>query len=133
MRFYILKNQKYINMEIPKILKKQIDDLFVGIEGRELHDRDLTGCFTDSIVFHKDGKPLFMLSKNIMDGIDLRIFPSMSNVVLFGYEQSPTMQEYFEDKFREEIGLDFDMSYIMGRKLERDYLDILIPLLKEFP
>jgi hypothetical protein len=43
------------------------------------------------------------------------------------------MQEYFEDKFREEIGLDFDMSYIMGRKLERDYLDILIPLLKEFP
>lgn len=133
MRFYILKNQKYINMEIPKILKKQIDDLFVGIEGRELHDRDLPGWFTDSIVFHKDGKPLFMLSKNIMDGIDLRIFPSMSNVVLFGYEQSPTMQEYFEDKFREEIGLDFDMSYIMGRKLERDYLDILIPLLKEFP
>jgi hypothetical protein len=74
-----------------------------------------------------------MVSKNIMDGIDLRIFPSMSNVVLFGYEQSPAMQEYFEDKFREEIGLDFDMSYIMGRKLERDYLDILIPLLKEFP
>ena len=131
MRFYILKNQKYINMEIPKILKKQIDDLFVGIEGRELHDRDLPGWFTDSIVFHKDGKPLFMLSKNIMDGIDVRIFPSMSKVVLFGYEQSPAMQEYFEDKFREEIGLDFDMSYIMGRKLERDYLDILIPLLSE--
>lgn len=133
MRFYILKNQKYINMEIPEAIKKQIDDLFVGIEGRELHDRDLPGWFTDSIVFHKDGKPLFMVSKNIMDGIDLRIFPSMSNVVLFGYEQSPTMQEYFEDKFREEIGLDFDISYVMGRKLERDYLDILIPLLKEFP
>ena len=116
--------------EIPEVLKKQIDDLFVGIEGRELHDRDLPGWFTDSIVFHRNGKPLFMVSKNITDGIDVRIFPSMSNVILFGYEHSPEMEEYFEEKLREELGLDFDMSYVMNRETERKYLEILIPLLK---
>jgi len=126
-----LKNQKYINMEIPEILKKQIDNLFIGIEGHELHDRDLPGWFTDSIVFHRDGKPLFMVSKNIMEGIDVRIFPSTSNVILFGYEHSPEMEEYFEEKLRDELGLDFDMSYIMNRETERKYLEILIPLLKE--
>lgn len=116
---------------IPEVLKKQIDDLFVGIEGRELHDRDLPGWFTDSIVFHRNGKPLFMVSKNIMDGIDARIFPSMSNVILFGYEHSPEMEEYFEEKLREELGIDFDMSYVMNRETEKKYLEILIPLLKE--
>ena len=103
-------------MEIPEILKKQIDNLFVGIERRELHDWDLPGWFTDSIVFHKNGNPLFMVSKNLMEGIDVRIFPSTSNIILFGYEHSSVMEEYFEEKVREELGLDFDMSYVMDRK-----------------
>lgn len=117
--------------EIPEILKKQIDDLFVGIEGRELHDRDLPGWFTDSVVFHRNGKPLFMVSRNMMLGIDVRIFPSTSNIILFGYEHSPEMREYFEEKLINELGLDFDMSYVMNRETERKYLEILIPLLKE--
>lgn len=116
--------------EVPEILKKQIDDLFVGIEGHELHDRDLPGWFTDSVVFHRNGKPLFMVSRNMMMGIDVRIFPSMSNVILFGYEHSPEMTEYFEEKLKDELNLDFDMSYVMNRDTERKYLEILIPLLK---
>jgi hypothetical protein len=40
------------------------------------------------------------------------------------------MEEYFEEKLREELGLDFDMSYVMNRDTERKYLEILIPLLK---
>jgi len=117
--------------EIPEILKKQIDDLFVGIKGHGLHDRDLPGWFTDSIVFHRNGKPIFMVSRNMMMGIDVRIFPSMSKVILFGYEHSPEMTEYFEEKLREELGLDFDMSYVMNRETERKYLEILIPMISE--
>ena len=39
--------------------------------------------------------------------------------------------KYFEEKLRDELGLDFDMSYVMNRETEKKYLEILIPLLKE--
>ena len=65
-----------------------------------------------------------------MDFIDLKVFPSVSNLILYGYEQSPEMQEYLEKSIKEKMGLDFDMSYIMNRDEEKRYLDILIPLLQ---
>jgi hypothetical protein len=41
------------------------------------------------------------------------------------------MGEYFEEKLREELGIDFDMSYVMNRETERKYLEILIPMISE--
>jgi hypothetical protein len=112
-------------MEIPEAIKKQIDNLIDGVVPYELHDRDLPGWFTDSILFHDNGKPIFILSKNIMEFIDLRIFPSMSNLILYGYGRSPSIEEYFEKRVKEKIGMDFDMSYLLDRKTERKYLEAL--------
>jgi hypothetical protein len=95
-------------MEIPEAIKKQIDNLIDGVVPYELHDRDLPGWFTDSILFHDNGKPIFILSKNIMEFIDLRI-----------------IEEYFEKRVKEKIGMDFDMSYLLDRKTERKYLEAL--------
>lgn len=116
-------------MELPEVLKKQIDNLIDGVVPYKLHDRDLPGWFTESTVFHDNGKPIFMISKNIMDFIDLRIFPSMSNLILFGYGQSPSIEEYFEKRVKEKIGMDFDMSYVLDRETERKYLKSLKEIL----
>jgi len=116
-------------MELPEVLKKQIDNLIDGVVHYELHDTDLTGWFTENIVFHDNGKPIFMISKNIMDFIDLRIFPSMSNLILFGYGQSPSIEEYFEKRVKEKTGMDFDISYVLDRETERKYLESLKEIL----
>jgi hypothetical protein len=60
-----------------------------------------------------------------MEFIDLRIFPSMSNLILYGYGRSPSIEEYFEKRVKEKIGMDFDMSYLLDRKTERKYLEAL--------
>jgi len=116
-------------MELPEVLKKQIDNLLDGVVPYELHDTDLPGWFTESIVFHDNGKPIFMISKNIMEFIDLRIFPSMSNLILFGYGQSPSIEEYFEKRVKEKTGMHFDMSYVLDRETERKYLKSLKEIL----
>jgi hypothetical protein len=84
----------------------------------------------DTAVLHKDGKPYFVLLRNVMDFIDLKVLPSVSNLILYGYEQSPEMQEYLENRIKEVHGWDFDMSYVMNRDEEKRYLDILTPLLQ---
>ena len=117
-------------MELPEVLKKQIDDIVDGLKFQELEDRTLPGFAYDTAVLHKDGKPYFVLLRNIMDFIDLKVLPSVSNLILYGYEQSPEMQEYLEKSIKEKMGLDFDMSYIMNRDEEKRYLNILIPLLQ---
>lgn len=117
-------------MELPEVLKKQIDNVVDGLKFQELEDRTLPGFVYDTAVLHKDGKPYFLIIRNIMDFIDLKVFPSVSNLILYGYEQSPEMQEYLENSIKEKIGLDFDMSYVMNRKEEKRFLDILTPLLQ---
>ena len=121
---------KINNMELPEVLKKQIDDIVDGLKFQELEDRTLPGFVYDTAVLHKNGKPYFVIIRNIMDFIDLKVFPSVSNLILYGYEQSPEMQEYLEKSIKEKMGLDFDLSYIMNRDEEKRYLDILIPLLQ---
>ena len=117
-------------MELPEVLKKQIDDIVDGLKFQELEDRTLPGFVYDTAVLHKNGKPYFVIIRNIMDFIDLKVFPSVSNLILYGYEQSPEMQEYLENSIKEKMGLDFDMSYVMNRKEEKRYLDLLTPLLQ---
>lgn len=112
-------------MEIPESIKKQIDNLIDRVIPYELHDRDLPGWFTDSILFHDNGNPIFIISKNFLEFTDLRIFPSMSNLILFGYGQSPSIEEYFEKRVKEKKGVDFDMSYLLNRKTEKKYLKAL--------
>ena len=65
-----------------------------------------------------------------MGFIDVKIFPSASNLIYFGYEQSPDMQEYLEKSLKDSTGLNFDMSYVMNREEEKKFADILIPLLQ---
>ncbi len=117
-------------MELPEVLKKQIDNIVDGLKFTDLEERTLPGWVNDASVLHKDGKPYFVLLRNVMDFIDLKVLPSMSNLILYGFEQSPEMQEYLENRIKEKMGLDFDMSYVMDREQEKLYLDILIPLLQ---
>ncbi len=117
-------------MELPEILKKQIDELINGLSIKQLDNVDLPGWVTNPVVLHKNGKPYFIIFKNIMGFIDVKIFPSASNLVHFGYEQSPDMQEYLEKSIKDSTGLDFDMSYVMNREEEKKYVDILTPLLQ---
>ena len=49
----------------------------------------------------------------------------MSNLILFGYGQSPSIEEYFEKRVKEKKGVDFDMSYLLNRKTEKKYLKAL--------
>jgi len=117
-------------MELPDIIKKQIDELVDGLKIKNLNDRTLPGWIEDALVLHKNGKPYFILFKNIMGFIDVKIFPSASNLIYFGYEQSPDMQEYLEKSLKDSTGLNFDMSYVMNREEEKKFADILIPLLQ---
>ena len=117
-------------MELPEVLKKQIDNLVDGLIFTDLEDRTLPGFVYDTAVLHKDGKPYFVLLRNVMDFIDLKVLPSSSNLIHYGYEQSPEMQEYLENRIKDTMGLDFDMSYVMTRDAEKKYLDILTPLLQ---
>ena len=117
-------------MELPDIIKKQIDNLVDGLIFTDLEDRTLPGFVYDTAVLHKDGKPYFVLLRNVMDFIDLKVLPSSSNLIHYGYEQSPEMQEYLENRIKDTMGLDFDMSYVMTRDAEKRYLDILTPLLQ---
>ncbi len=117
-------------MELPDIIKKQIDNLVDGLIFTDLDDRTLPGFVYDTAVLHKDGKPYFVLLRNVMDFIDLKVLPSSSNLIHYGYEQSPEMQEYLENRIKDTMGLDFDMSYVMTRDAEKRYLDILTPLLQ---
>jgi len=117
-------------MELPEVLKKQIDNLVDGLIFTDLDDRTLPGFVYDTAVLHKDGKPYFVLLRNVMDFIDLKVLPSSSNLIHYGYEQSPEMQEYLENRIKDTMGLDFDMSYVMNRDEEKRYLDILTPLLQ---
>ncbi len=117
-------------MELPDIIKKQIDNLVDGLIFTDLDDRTLPGFVYDTAVLHKDGKPYFVLLRNVMDFIDLKVLPSSSNLIHYGYEQSPEMQEYLENRIKDTMGLDFDMSYVMTRDAEKKYLDILTPLLQ---
>ena len=117
-------------MELPDIIKKQIDNLVDGLIFTDLDDRTLPGFVYDTAVLHKDGKPYFVLLRNVMGFIDLKVLPSSSNLIHYGYEQSPEMQEYLENRIKDTMGLDFDMSYVMTRDAEKRYLDILTPLLQ---
>ena len=117
-------------MELPDIIKKQIDNLVDGLIFTDLEDRTLPGFVYDTAVLHKDGKPYFVLLRNVMGFIDLKVLPSSSNLIHYGYEQSPEMQEYLENRIKDTMGLDFDMSYVMTRDAEKKYLDILTPLLQ---
>ena len=117
-------------MELPEVLKKQIDELVDGLKFTELEDRTLPGFVYDTAVLHKDGKPYFVLLRNLLGFIDLKVLPSSSNLIHYGYEQSPEMQKYLEKRIIETIGIDFHMSYIMNRDEEKKYLDILTPLLQ---
>jgi len=117
-------------MELPEVLKKQIDNLVDGLIFTDLEDRTLPGFVYDTAVLHKDGKPYFVLLRNVMGFIDLKVLPSSSNLIHYGYEQSPEMQEYLENRIKDTMGLDFDMSYVMTRDAEKRYLDILTPLLQ---
>lgn len=115
---------------LPDVLKKQIDNIVDGLKFQELEDRTLPGFLYDTAVLHKNGKPYFIIVRNILDFIDLKVLPSVSNLILYGYEQSPEMQEYLENSIKERLGIDFDMSYVLNRKEEKKYLNILIPLLQ---
>jgi hypothetical protein len=115
---------------LPDVLKKQIDNIVDGLKFQELEDRTLPGFLYDTAVLHKNGKPYFIIVRNILDFIDLKVLPSVSNLILYGYEQSPEMQEYLENSIKEKLGIDFDMSYVLNRKEEKKYLNILIPLLQ---
>ena len=117
-------------MELPEVLKKQVDDLIGGLELTELEDRTLPGFVYDTSVLHKNGIPYFVILRNLLGFFDVKVFPSTSNLILFGYEQSPEMKEYLENQLREKKGLKFDISYVMNREEEKKYLDILIPLLQ---
>lgn len=117
-------------MELPEVLKKQIDNIVDGLKFQELDDRTLPGFVYDTAVLHKDGKPYFILLRNLLDFIDLKVFPSSSNLIHYGYEQSPEMQEYLENRIKEKMGLEFDMSYVIDRNVEKRYVDILTPLLQ---
>jgi len=115
---------------LPDVLKKQIDNIVDGLKFQELEDRTLPGFLYDTAVLHKNGKPYFIIVRNILDFIDLKVLPSVSNLILYGYEQSPEMQEYLENSIKEKLGIDFDMSYVLNRTEEKKYLNILIPLLQ---
>ena len=117
-------------MELPEVLKKQIDNLVDGLIFTDLEDRTLPGFVYDTADLHKDGKPYFVLLRNVIGFIDLKVLPSSSNLIHYGYEQSPEMQEYLENRIKDTMGLDFDMSYVMTRDAEKRYLDILTPLLQ---
>jgi len=74
---------------LPDVLKKQIDNIVDGLKFQELEDRTLPGFLYDTAVLHKNGKPYFIIVRNILDFIDLKVLPSVSNLILYGYEQSP--------------------------------------------
>lgn len=117
-------------MELPEVIKKQINNLVDGLKFTELEDRTLPGFIYDSAVLHKDGKPYFIIFRNLLGFIDLKVLPSSSNLIHYGYEQSPEMEEYLENRIKQTMGINFDMSYVMNRKDEKRYVDILTPLLQ---
>jgi hypothetical protein len=81
-------------IEIPKMVKKQIDDLFVDLKFSEAVGGNM-------IAFHKDKEVLFVLLENIMGGLDFYILPSRSNLLYFGFGEDSIVKKYFEGKLNE--------------------------------
>ncbi len=105
--------------EIPEVVKKQIDDMFEGLGSVTV---DLPGFTYDGILYHKNGKPLFTVSRNVVNAIDVQIFPSYSNLLHFGFEYSDSMKQYFASKLKK-MGIKYDKIYILPFWREKDFLE----------
>jgi len=101
--------------KIPEVIKKQIDDLFDGLE---------IGGDDYTIIFHKNGKPVFANFENLMGGNDVAFFRDIGNIIFYGIELIPSVKDYIYEKVREkleEIGMSEDeLFYLYVFSPERD-------------
>jgi len=111
--------EKHFMNKIPEIVKKQIDDMFEGISSVTV---DLPGFTYDGILYHKNGKPLFTVSRNVFNAIDVQILPSYSNLLHLGFEHSKAIQDYVKSKI-EKMGIRYDKIYILPFWREKDFLE----------
>jgi len=105
--------------KIPEIVKKQIDDMFEGISSVTV---DLPGFTYDGILYHKNGKPLFTVSRNVFNAIDVQILPSYSNLLHFGFEYSDSIKRYFANKIKN-MGIKYNHIIIIPFSKEKDFLE----------
>jgi|TARA_R110000822_G_scaffold84161_2_gene197688 hypothetical protein len=109
---------------LPEIVKKQIDDTINGLSYIEVEDGDLPGFNYDGRLYvNKEGEPIFLTVRNIMDRIDIKLF-SKSNLLYFGFSQSKDMQNYFKKKLND-IGIKFHVAYIMNPSEENNLKDLI--------
>ena len=118
-------------IEIPKMVKKQIDDLFVDLKFSEAVGGNM-------IAFHKDKEVLFVLSENVMGGLDFYILPSRSKLLYFGFGDESITKKYFVEKLNEHLdsnqdelrpydGVFYDDIYILSFSEEKELINNLIP------
>jgi len=91
--------------KIPEVIKKQIDDLFEGLE---------IGGDEYNIIFHKNGKPIFVNFENFMGGNDVAFFRDIGNIIFYGIELIPSIKDYIYNKVHEllvDIGMPSDESF----------------------
>lgn len=108
--------------ELLEPVKRIIDDMFIDIKQTAV---DTPGFTYDTVLFHKDGKPLFTMGYNIMTMVDAELLPTSSNLMYYGFEQNEDMKEYFKHKVLDETGLEPDIVTIMPSWKEKQVLQVL--------
>lgn len=104
--------------KIPEIVKKQIDDLFDGLE---------IGGDEYNIIFKKNGKPVFANFENLMGGNDVAFFRDIGNIIFYGIELIPSIKDYIYNKVHEllvDIGMPSDEEfqlYVFSPTRDKEY------------
>jgi hypothetical protein len=127
----ITENKKMVKEEmnnIPEAIKKQIDDLFEGLEyvGDEY-----------TIFFHKNGEPIFSSFENVMGTNDVAFFRDISNPIFYFMDSSENIQDYIYKKVEEKLlklGMPEDIQfYLYTFRPERDkhYREVFYEVLED--
>lgn len=104
--------------KIPEVIKKQIDDLFDGLE---------IGGDEYNIIFQKNGKPVFANFENLMGGNDVAFFRDIGNIIFYGIELIPSIKDYIYNKVHEllvDIGMPSDERfhlYVFSPTRDKEY------------
>lgn len=108
--------------ELLEPVKRIIDEMFIDIKQTAV---DTPGFTYNTVLFHKDGKPLFTMGHNIMAMVDAELLPTSSNLMYYGFEQNEEMKDYFKQKILDETGLEPDILTIMPLWKEKQVLQVL--------
>jgi hypothetical protein len=113
---------------IPEVIKKQIDDLFDGLE---------IGGDEYNIIFHKNGKPIFVHFENFMGSSDVAFLRDIGNIIFYGIELMPSVKDYIYNKVHEllvDVGMpsdeEFDL-YVLSPTRDKEYRELFYDMMNE--